>query len=708
MSEQNFVELSWIYAVIRRWWWLIIGFAALAGVAAQIVTSKMPPVYESSAMLLVNPSKNSSTSQYNDLMAGTQLALTYSQMLKDRSMLETVISDLELEQSADELAERITVEPIRSSQIIKLTIEDTDPEQAALIANSLAQAFTRRVEELSALRYAGAFNNAQARMADLQAQMTDLQTQIDSLRSQKVIKDVALSNKQTLLTTLQSEFQSLQNSYQEMQLAVADVTGKVFIVEPVQVQQNLLRATNLATVVVSIGPVQSIDGNILANDRLVLTYGKLIIKPPLLQGVKEELGLEEEVDLLSKKISYEVVSGTQMIQFKVEDVDGVKAQLIAQSLVNAFVVQVKAMLTEPYADRLAGIQQQISDVEGSINNTQIEIGTLTAEIANIASELDRLATDLTSVRSDYRESLRYYQQLQTTAAETANTVVITEPAQAAKLPSQNRILFVVIAGFLGLAIGTGLAFLLKYIDRFIRTNQDVRSVLNMPVLSTIGQLNRKENGLVMVSSPASNIAEDFRVLGNKIRLISENASVKTLLITSPVPTEGKSILVSNLAISLSRMGLRVVVVDADLRLPRMHDLFGLAQDEGLTDSISKENINGTLQSTGIGELNILTCGRIMPNPAEVLSSPYLLKLLQALKEKADLVLIDCAPVLAAADASILASKVDGVLLVLRAGYSQNEAARDTVDALQQVKANLIGIVLNSVPNRKKRYYHYRS
>jgi len=269
-------------------------------------------------------------------------------------------------------------------------------------------------------------------------------------------------------------------------------------------------------------------------------------------------------------------------------------------------------------------------------------------------------------------------------------------------------LYIILATFLGLAIGTGTAFVLKYIDSQIRSDQDIRSSLNMPVLSTIGRLINKDADLVMTAAPASFVAEDFRVLGNKIRLISENSSVKSLLITSPVPSEGKSTVVSNLAISLSRMGMRIVVVDADLRLPRLHDLFGLTQDDGLANSLTQGNVNGNLQDTGIGELRILTSGRMLSDPAEALSSPQLAKLLQELKDKADLVIIDCPPVLTVSDASILAAKVDGVLLVLKAGYSKSGAARDTLEALRQVKANVIGIVLNSVPDLRRSYYRYRA
>ena len=321
MLNNDVVELRWLFAVVRRWWWVIIGLTIDAAIVAYIITTFMPPVYESSALLLVNSSKNSNESQYSDLMAGTQLALTYSKMLKDRPVLEKVISDLGLKQSPTALAKRITAEPVSNSQIIKLTVKDSNAEQAALIANTLAQAFTMRVQELSAVRYAGSIANAKDRIDDLQAQMNDLRAQIDTIRSQKVTKDVAQANKQTLLATLQSDYQSLQNSYRDLQLTVAQASGNVYIVEPVQDQGTNPEDSSSATAVVSVGQAQSTGGNSLQNGHLPLTYAQLLIQPPLLQKVINELGLTETTDQLSRMIRYELVAGTQLIRIRVVDAD---------------------------------------------------------------------------------------------------------------------------------------------------------------------------------------------------------------------------------------------------------------------------------------------------------------------------------------------------------------------------------------------------
>ena len=351
------------------------------------------------------------------------------------------------------------------------------------------------------------------------------------------------------------------------------------------------------------------------------------------------------------------------------------------------------------------MQQQLSDIQASINSTQAEIGTLTSEIAQMTAKLDRLNADLTAARGDYRSALQNYEQLQTTSTQSSNSVILTNPAQPPNQSSRNRMLYLMIAVVLGLAMGSGTAFLMENVHAKIRSDQDVRSILQLPVLSTIGKINKKKE-LVMYSASESTTAEDFRILGNKVRLIHENAMVNIFMITSPVPTEGKSVLVSNLAISLSKMGLQVILVDADLRLPRLHKIFGLNQQNGLTTILNRGSINGTLQNTNTLGLKIVTSGELPENPAELLSMCDVDGLLRQLKGIADLVLIDCPPVLAASDASILASKVDGVLLVLRSGYSESGAAHDAIEALRQVKANLIGVILNSVSSRKSTYSNY--
>ncbi len=706
MNTQE-IELRWVFEVVRRWWWLIFSMALLATVVAFAVTAWMPPVYEASAKLLISPARNSTASQYTDLMASEQLALTYSQMLKDRSVLAAVKEQLSLEQSVGKLGDQIQAESIRDTQLIQLTVSDSNADQAALIANTLAQVFKARVESLSAERYSGTIANAQDRVQNLQTQVNTLEGQVKDLRSQKVGKDLLLGNKQVVLNGLRQDYQTIQSNKQQTEQAIAETTGKVLVFESVQVEKDYAHGTYVASTVVSAGQVQDIGGTTSpTNDNAALTYGNLLIKAPMLQKIISDLNLTETPEQLARKITIETVSGTRLIRIRVSDTNATKAEQINTALVSAFITQTKALLTEPYTNRLAGIQLQFDNTSQSVEGLQNEIGVLTAEIAQLESEVDRQETILSESRTDLRESQKNLEGVLITAMESSDTVVVSEPAVPPVDPSGSHFLYVALAGMVGIFLGVGTSFLLEFIDNRIRTDQDVRKQFGLPAFGSIGRFNNEAGELVMVSDPNSASADDFRILSTHIRRLYENQGVRSILISSPTPMEGKTVVVSNLAFALARMGMRVVAVDADLRLPRLHKVFGLNQAFGLANTIKEESVNGSLQNTELAELKIMTSGGIPNNPAELLASPFTEKLVHDLLKTVDIVLIDCPPVLSSVDASILAQVVDGVLLVLKVGQSENLVTQKTLEALRRVNARVIGALLNAAPEQKEPYYQY--
>jgi non-specific protein-tyrosine kinase len=252
--------------------------------------------------------------------------------------------------------------------------------------------------------------------------------------------------------------------------------------------------------------------------------------------------------------------------------------------------------------------------------------------------------------------------------------------------------------------GTGVAFLLEYLDDTLRTPKDVSQALGLSTLAAIGQLSNGGPSLVLEAESHSPVAESFRVLATNIRYFSLDQPLRTLLVTSPHPFEGKSTVVANLAVATARAGLATVAVDADLRRPILHKLFGLDASSGLSESILAGSANGRLQSTDVEGLLSLTSGELPPNPTELLGSRHMQGVLQGLTSEADIVLLDSSPILPAADATVLARSVDGVLLVLYAGRTGREAARQAVERLQRVEANLLGVVLTGVPIPAGNYY----
>ena len=219
-------------------------------------------------------------------------------------------------------------------------------------------------------------------------------------------------------------------------------------------------------------------------------------------------------------------------------------------------------------------------------------------------------------------------------------------------------------------------------------------------------------GLVALESPKSAAAEAFRALRTNIQFASPDKPVHTILATSTSPDDGKSTTVANLAVTFASAGSPTILVDADLRRPQLHTIFGLANDAGLTTFISSMSRASEtpaeipLQETGVPNLLVLTSGPVPPNPAEILASQKMAEVLEMLRARADYVLIDTPPVIAVTDAAVLASRVDGVFLVVNAGKTRRDLAVKARDILQQVNANLLGVVLNNAKIDKSAYEYY--
>src|SRR5262245_10762375 len=203
-------------------------------------------------------------------------------------------------------------------------------------------------------------------------------------------------------------------------------------------------------------------------------------------------------------------------------------------------------------------------------------------------------------------------------------------------------------------------------------------------------------GLVMVQAPRPAAAEAYRTLSTNIQFSSLDRNLKALLVTSVGPDEGKSIVLANLAITMAEGGRKVVMVDCDLRRPSLHQVFGVADQPGLTSMVLDEAMQPPLRPTSVANVSLVPAGPLPPNPAELISSERFTRVLATIGAEADVVLIDAPPVTAVADATILAARVDGVLLVVDSGRTRREAGRRAAAQLERVGARLLGAVLTNV------------
>lgn len=211
-------------------------------------------------------------------------------------------------------------------------------------------------------------------------------------------------------------------------------------------------------------------------------------------------------------------------------------------------------------------------------------------------------------------------------------------------------------------------------------------------------MNEKQSELIAISEPRSPISEAYRTLRTNLDFASLDKDLKTIVVTSASGGEGKSTTLANLGVVSAQAGRKVILVDADLRRPSLHTVFGLGNEAGLTTMMRDESSMASppLQETGIEGLWVLTSGPLPPNPADVMGSRRMEEVIGVLANEADQIFFDTPPVVAVTDAALLATKVDGVLLVISAGHTRREQARTAVQRLEQINARLVGTVLTNV------------
>ncbi len=697
MPNQDGVELRWIFAVIRRRWWVILGCTVLTTTAAIAIIWFSTPIYKATATLLIQPAQDSRSSEVNLLVAGERLALTYSQMLKSLPVMQRVIAQEGLQMSPNQLAGKISAVPVPDTQLMRLTVEDTSPEQAAFFANTVAQAFTLFIQEMNSERYATTLNSMQEKMEDLDSIIQETQSTMNEYRASVIESQADLTNQDNNLKEYRNEYQRLQQDHLDLQLTVSQLQENVNVIEAANATESDSGSFYTASVTL-----------FLTNEELASTYIRILTGQPVLEETIALLGLTESPDELIKWITVESLFGTHLIQLNVKDVSESQSILIADTLAWVFIDQIQELVVKPYANNLTTVKTQLDDLSATIGRTQLTIERLTLENIQSETELGRLEGILAENRNDFRSLQQGFETLRLTASDETETVILSESAQVPNNPIQRGRLYLIIAVAIGMVAGAGLAFLLEYLDDTIKTPQDINQMLGLDTLGTIPKITDGEDELVVADQPRSPVAESFRMLGTNLRFYSLDKTLSIFLVTSPEPESGKSVIVANLAAAIAMSGSKVIIVDADLRRPRQHILFNLKSGEGLIGSLLDGESNDKLQGTRVENLSVLTSGKSLPpNPTELLGSRSMEELINHLPADTDLILIDSPPVLNIADTAALTSWVDGVLLVLAAGNTSTTAAQQALANLQHVGANMVGVVLNAVSTQIGPYNYYQ-
>jgi capsular exopolysaccharide synthesis family protein len=330
----------------------------------------------------------------------------------------------------------------------------------------------------------------------------------------------------------------------------------------------------------------------------------------------------------------------------------------------------------------------------------------------------------------YKSLLQRTKEVGVSASLQASNIQIVDRAEVPKGPHQpdkRRTLY--LAAVIGLFLGVGLAFFLEYLDNTIKSPDEVEDLIHLPSFGLVPEISyeRKHLGLdptypverVAHCHPKSILSEAYRNIRTSILLSTPESPPKNIIITSANPLEGKTTTLINTSITLSQTGAQVLIIDADLRKPRVHTVLntemnrgsgrGNGKGKGLSSFLSgNSSLWGVVKTTDIPNLYFIPAGAIPPNPSELLGSNLFKEMIQALGEKFDHIVIDTPPVIGFADSVILSTLVDGVVLVVRGGKTPKEALQRAKDSLLQVNARILGVVVNGVNIRQSEYNGYYS
>ncbi|MCA9950898.1 MAG: polysaccharide biosynthesis tyrosine autokinase [Anaerolineales bacterium] len=451
---------------------------------------------------------------------------------------------------------------------------------------------------------------------------------------------------------------------------------------------------------------------LLVEQRLAQTYTEILTTYSVLEATAERLKLPYDVDVFAGKISVSAPPETQILTITALDKNPEMAALIANTLGEVFIDQNQNRENLRYADPILNWEGRISELGAEIEKLEIEINQAgKPQTPEGQAALSQLETRLNEAQIRYTEAFNNLNQLQLEQAKENSNVIVIEPARPSKSPIQPRTRTnTLLAAIVGGLIAIGVIFLIEYLDDGVKTQEQISDDTGLTTLGAIAQIkaDKPSDLLITYQQPRDPISEAYRALRTNLNFSAVDGELKSILVTSSSPGEGKSTTAANLAVTMSQTGKKVIVVDADLRRPTQHTIFDLSNTQGLTTAILDSHSVAVehLQKTKIKGLRLLTSGPIPPNPAELLNSQRMAQVIEELKQDADIILFDSPPVLTVTDAYILAPKVDGCLLVAHAGKTHRDAFAEAANRLRKTNALIFGAVLNRLnPKHSKSYYY---
>lgn len=693
-DEQLDLRPYWNTLLKRKWVVLAVFVASVAAIS--LYTLRQPKVYAAAASLVIDNTTpqvlGENVREVVDVGSGSywytkDFYETQYRIIKSRMVAQRVVDDLHLDQDRDFLGisklpaqeqqtaleradaaallqARINVEPVKDSRIVNIRIEDTTPERAALLANAVARAYQqanieRRVE------------GTQDATAWLEDQLVDLKKKLSS-------SELALFNFKKDNDLIHTSFENRQTITSQKLIAVNDTltrirTRKAELDARVKTIEEA-RSTKTLESLMELGVVASSPfiGN-LKMEYLKLVQEHAEARERYLPEHPKMRVLEERLATARANVEKEV-----------------------NAILDANLLDYKEVVT----------------TERNLENILEEVKRESFEHNRREMDYRRLAREEENNERLYDMVLKRMKELDLSALLRTNNIRILDEAKVVKLPVKPKVRNNLLLGsLLGLLGGIGLAFLLEFQDRSVKSHTDLESlgVNFLGVLPSIpgNDPAPKRRDLYIASQPRSAVAECCRSIRTNLLFISPDNPIRTLVVTSGGPQEGKTTTLINMGITFAQSGNRVLLVDTDMRRPRLHKSLGVPNEAGMSSLIvGQGTLDAAVKATDVPGLFVLPSGPIPPNPAELIHTQKFKQLVEEMKAKFDRVIFDSPPIGAVADPLLLANQMDGTLLVTKMLKTDKELAARAVRSLQDASARILGAVLNDVDVDRRQYGYY--
>ncbi len=669
---------------VKRRWTILAVFVTVVALAA-LKTFTATPIYQATVQLLIErqpPRVLETQTQPSYDYYGEEFYQTQYKLLESRALAKKVADKLNLksrqpyakmfeglpadvdqatkqrleESLVDVVTGGIEVEPVRTSRLVNVSYSSPDPKFAAEVANTLGQAF---IEQSLDLRFAASQEAAQwlkRKLVEARQKLEESEAKLNQYKRQHNI--AAVEDKESItaqkLEQLNRELVAAQTKRMEAETRFQEVNA----------------------------------GRPIAQ----------VLENPLIQTLKaEEAKLITEHSELSKKYGE---GHPRMIQLNQE-------LAATRGKINAEMGMVKQTIKNEY--NMAKSQEE------NLKKALEQQKNVTQDQSDVGIQYRVLLRDVETNRALYENMLKSLKTTTATENVPATNIRIVYPALVPEVPvSPRKIRTLALAAALGLFFGIGLALLLETLDTTIKTPEEVEKWLEVPNLALIPHIDTADHPgeapeLVVFHGHQPLASEAYRVLRTSILFSSPGQTPRLLLVTSTLPMEGKTLTTANLATAMAQAEGDVLLIDADLRRPTLHQLLGVPREPGLSNFLVGKTDELPVVSTLVPHLFLIPAGAIPPNPSELLGSERMQELLNRTQERFALTILDSPPLVSVTDAAILSTQVAGVLLVIKAEHVPQKAARDAKNHLVELHAHLLGTVLNDVPLQKDSYYyrHYR-